>query len=241
MPDQLRREQTRLAVSRVAVALFWDRGLQQTSGEDIAAQLGISVRTLWRHFRSKEATVEPVLSESMRWIADSFHRWPDELSIEEHLADHWGSYRPSTQQIDDDLAGMRVLTMAITQPQLRTGWLIVCAELEQQLLPTVAHRLSRAQNDLVVRVKAAAVAAAFRVAADDVAAQGVHENPTDRHGRPPTQIPGRDTDAVAILAHVVRLVAPDLAGPVVSSLAPPRPTTHQVSDDRPPRRGESVT
>ncbi|MEU4532523.1 helix-turn-helix domain-containing protein [Micromonospora ureilytica] len=215
MSGEVRREQSRLNASRVAVALFWDQGLQQTSGEDIAARLGISVRTLWRHFRSKEATVEPVLSESMRWIADSFHRWPNELSIEEHLADHWGTYQPSTQQIDDDLAGMRVLTMAITEPQLRTGWLIVCAELEQQLIPTVAHRLSRAQDDLVVRVKAAAVAAAFRVAADDVAAQGVHESPADRHGRPPTQIPGRDTDAVAILAHVVRLAAPDLADPVV--------------------------
>ena len=223
MSDRHRRQQTRLDASRVAVALFWDRGLQQTSGDDIAAQLGISVRTLWRHFRSKEAIVEPVLSESMRWIADSFHRWPDELSIEEHLADHWGSYRPSTQQIDDDLAGMRVLTMAVTQPQLRTGWLIVCAELEEQLIPTVARRLSRPTTDLAVRVRAAAVAAAFRVAADDVAAQGVHENPTDRHGRPPTQIPGRDTEAVAILARVVRLVAPDIADPVVSSPAVPDP------------------
>ena len=212
----MRREQIRLDASRVAVELFWHRGLQQTSGEDIAAQLGISVRTLWRHFRSKEATVEPVLSESMRWIADSFHRWPDAVSIEDHLSDHWSTYRPSTQQIDDDLAGMRVLTMAVTQPQLRTGWLIVCAELEDQLIPTVAQRLSRAEDDLVVRVKAAAVAAAFRVAADDVAAQGVHETPTDRHRRPPTQIPGRDTNAVAILAHVVRLVAPDLADPVRS-------------------------
>lgn len=193
------------------MALFWEKGLQGASGEDIAARLGISVRTLWRHFRSKEATVEPVLSESMRWIVESFRRWPHRLSIEEHLADYWGSYQPSTQQMDDDLAGMRILTMAIDEPQLRTGWFIVCAELEQELIPTVADRLGKPEADLVVRVQAAAIASAFRVAADDVAAQGAHENPADRHGRPPTEIPGRDTDAVAILAHVVRLVTPDLA------------------------------
>lgn len=214
MPGQLRREQSRLDASRVAVELFWERGLQQTSGDDIAAELGISVRTLWRYFRSKEAAIEPVLSQSMIWYADSFRRWPLHLSIEEHLADHWGTYLPSTQQIDDDLAAMRVLTMASTEPQLRTGWLTVCAELEQQLVPTVARRLGRTEDDLEVRVIAAAVTAAFRVAADDVAAQGVRESPGDRHGRPPTEIPGRDADAVAILAHVVRLVAPGLAGPV---------------------------
>lgn len=216
MPGQPSREQSRIEASRVAVALFWERGLQQTSGEDIAAELGISVRTLWRYFRSKESAVEPVLSESMSWIAESFRRWPLQLSIEEHLADHWGTYLPSTQQIDDDLAGMRVITMAITEPQLRTGWLTVCAELEHELVPTVARRLGRAEDDLEVRVRAAAVAAAFRVAANDVAALGVREGPGDRHGRPPTEIPGRDTDAVAILAHVVRLVAPDVAGPITA-------------------------
>lgn len=213
MVDRSRSQQLRLDASRAAVELFWERGLQQTSGEDIAAQLGISVRTLWRHFRSKEATVEPVLSESMSWIAESFSLWPDDLSIEEHLAEHWGTYQPSNQQIDDDLAGMRVLTMSVAEPQLRTGWLTVCAELEEQLIPTVARRLARAEHDLIVRVRAAAVAAAFRVAADDVAARGVKEIPADRQGRPPHEIPGRDTNAIAILAYVVRLVAPELADP----------------------------
>ena len=146
-------------------------------------------------------------------LAESFSLWPHDLSIEEHLTEHWGTYHPSIQQIDDDLAGMRVLTMAVSEPQLRTGWLIVCAELEAQLLPTVARRLGRTERDLVVRVGAAAVASAFRVAADDVAARGVKETPTDRHGREPREIPGRDTDAVATLAHVVRLVLPELADP----------------------------
>lgn len=54
----------RLEVSRHACALFWERGVSATSGDDIAAAAGLSTRTIWRYFRSKESCVEPVLALS---------------------------------------------------------------------------------------------------------------------------------------------------------------------------------
>ena len=56
-PDKVsaKQAQARLDVSRHACALFWERGVSGTSGDDIAAAAGLSTRTIWRYFRSKEA------------------------------------------------------------------------------------------------------------------------------------------------------------------------------------------
>lgn len=42
-----KQEQARIAVSRIACALFWERGVAGTSGDDIAAAAGLSTRTIW--------------------------------------------------------------------------------------------------------------------------------------------------------------------------------------------------
>src|SRR5688500_16121626 len=59
-----KQAQARLTVSRLACALFWERGVAGTSGDDIAAAAGLSTRTIWRYFRSKESCVEPVLAKT---------------------------------------------------------------------------------------------------------------------------------------------------------------------------------
>ena len=45
--------EARLAVSRHACALFWERGVPGTSGDDIASAAGLSTRTIWRYFRTQ--------------------------------------------------------------------------------------------------------------------------------------------------------------------------------------------
>ncbi|RYE73640.1 MAG: TetR family transcriptional regulator, partial [Hyphomicrobiales bacterium] len=56
------RENTRLELSRHAARLFLERGVADTTGDDIAAAAGVATRTLWRHFRSKESAVEPLFT-----------------------------------------------------------------------------------------------------------------------------------------------------------------------------------
>src|SRR5690349_5137704 len=75
--------EARLAVSRHACALFWERGVAGTSGDDIAAAAGLSTRTIWRYFRSKEACVEPLLAKSVQRFIGVLDRWPPELSLGE--------------------------------------------------------------------------------------------------------------------------------------------------------------
>src|SRR5690606_33911797 len=75
----------RLAIARQAATLFLTRGVAGTSGKDIAAASGVSERTVWRHFRTKESCVEPLLSRSALRFTEHMRRWSRRISIEDHL------------------------------------------------------------------------------------------------------------------------------------------------------------
>lgn len=158
----------RLAVSRHACALFWERGVAATSGDDIAAAAGLSTRTIWRYFRSKESCVEPLLAKSADRFLASARRWPHELSLSEHLAAEAIAYPLSPQDIEDELSAIRLATMTGSDPALRTAYLMVHDRMERGLIPVIADRLGLPDDDLTVRLCAAAVTGAFRVVDEDV-------------------------------------------------------------------------
>jgi len=158
----------RLAVSRHACALFWAHGVTGTSGDDIASAAGLSTRTIWRYFRSKESCVEPVLAKSLDRFLAVVARWPAELSLGEHLAADAVTHPLTPQDIDDEISAMRIATMTASEPVLRTAYLMVHDEMERGLIPVVAKRLCLSDDDLIVRLCAAAVTGALRVIDEDV-------------------------------------------------------------------------
>jgi AcrR family transcriptional regulator len=164
----VKHAQARLDVSRHACALFWERGVSGTSGDDIAAAAGLSTRTIWRYFRSKESCVEPVLAKSAHRFIAVLDRWPPELSLAEHIAADVVSHPLTQQDIDDEISAMRIATMTASEPALRTAYLMVHDELERGFIPVVAKRLHLPGDDLTVRLCAAAVTGAFRVIDEDV-------------------------------------------------------------------------
>lgn len=163
-----KQAQARLAVSRHAAALFWERGVAATSGDDIAAAAGLSTRTIWRYFRTKESCVEPLLAKSAERFLDSARRWPHELSLIEHLAAEAVSYPLSAQDIEDEVAALRIATLSHTDPALRTAYLMVHDQMERGLIPVVADRLGLPADHLTARLYAATVTGAFRVIDEDV-------------------------------------------------------------------------
>ena len=158
----------RLAVSRHACALFWAHGVSGTSGDDIASAAGLSTRTIWRYFRSKESCVEPVLAKSLDRFLAVLDRWPADLSLGEHLAADAVTHPLTPQDVDDEISAMRIATMTTSEPALRTAYLMVHDDMERGLIPVVAKRLSLAVEDLTVRLCAAAVTGALRVIDEDV-------------------------------------------------------------------------
>lgn len=162
-------------MSRHACALFYEHGVAATSGDDIAAAAGLSTRTIWRYFRSKESCVEPVLAKSAQRFIAIMDRWPDELSLSEHLyADFVANPLPQ-KDIDDEISAMRISTLTMTDPALRTSYLMVHDDLERGLTPVLAKRLRLPEDDLTVRISAAAVTGAFRVIDEDVSRRVILE------------------------------------------------------------------
>jgi AcrR family transcriptional regulator len=160
--------EARLAVSRHACALFWESGVPGTSGDDIASAAGLSTRTIWRYFRTKESCVEPVLAKSLDRFLAVVDRWPPELSLADHLAADVVVHPLTPQDIEDEISAMRIATMTLSEPALRTAYLMVHDDMERGLIPVVAKRLGLPEGDLTVRLCAAAVTGAFRVIDEDV-------------------------------------------------------------------------
>ncbi|NHC37336.1 TetR/AcrR family transcriptional regulator [Scytonema millei] len=165
-----RQQRVRLEISREAARLFWEHGVAATSGEQIASAVGISVRTLWRHFRNKESCAEPVLAQDVEEFVAVLRRWPREVSLEDHLVE-WATNRPrdpDRQSYDEAVIKMTVL--AEKEPDLRAAWLMTNDRIEREMAEIIADRLRRSADDIEVRLHAAAATAVLRVISEDVSA-----------------------------------------------------------------------
>ncbi|GAA1840377.1 TetR/AcrR family transcriptional regulator [Pseudonocardia ailaonensis] len=166
LTDAHRREQ-RLDISRQAVRLFRARGVAATSGEEIARAAGVSERTLWRLFRSKESCVEPLLSLALDAFREVLRSWPPDRDLAEHLAAEY-AFDPGAPPEDVE-AVLAVVRMTRDEPALRAVWLVLHERAEDTFAEVIGARLALPPGSLEVRARAAVVNAALRVATDDLA------------------------------------------------------------------------
>ncbi len=80
-----RKAEIRLEIARAAVDLFVTQGVAATTGEQIGAAVGVSSRTVWRYFPSKESCVRPLFSAGIDLIVDCLRQWGPEQPLEELL------------------------------------------------------------------------------------------------------------------------------------------------------------
>ena len=171
------REDARLTVSRIAARLFLERGVAATSGDDIAAEAGLSKRTVWRYFRSKESCVEPLFAVSALRFVSVLNQWPLDASIETHLHAVVRPQDQTEQEIADDVLAVRLIALLPQEPALRAAWLMSCHLGEEQVIEMVGRRADRPTDDFDVRLCAASVMAAVRVVDEDVSVAAI------THGR----------------------------------------------------------
>lgn len=175
MTDESRLDDARLDVSRHAARLFWEKGFDATSGDDIAAAAGISTRTVWRYFRSKEACVEPVLKVSELRFAALLKQWPKTESIDTFLARSMTAFASDDAFIRDSIAAVRILAVLHREPALRSAWLMACHAAEIELVSVIAGRVSRAVGDFDVRLCAASVTAAMRLVDEEISSAVIND------------------------------------------------------------------
>lgn len=175
MTDESRLDDARLDVSRHAARLFWEKGFDATSGDDIAAAAGISTRTVWRYFRSKEACVEPVLKVSELRFAALLKQWPKTESIDTFLARSMTAFASDDAFIRDSIAAVRILAVLHREPALRSAWLMACHAAEIELVSVIAGRVSRAVEDFDVRLCAASITAAMRLVDEEISSAVIND------------------------------------------------------------------
>jgi mycofactocin system transcriptional regulator len=160
---------SRRAVTRAALELFAERGFEETTVDDVADALGVSRRTLFRYFASKNdmawGDFDWVLARLRRCLRDTR---PDE-PLHEALA---RAVLESNRYEDDQMPELRIRMRLITGvPALQAHSALRYAEWREVIAEWVAQRLACEAGDLIPQTVAHAALgtsmAAFLVWVDD--------------------------------------------------------------------------
>lgn len=157
-----RKAATQLEIARAAAVLFAEHGADQVTAETIASTAGVSLRTFYRYFRTKEDAVAPLLAVG----ADA---WQQALaaSTGDPIAAVPAIIAQQLTPVDEhDHEGLRwirgLLRAAAADPALLTVWHRVNHDSEARLRLIIADHVDGA-DPLGVRLLAAAATDAIRV------------------------------------------------------------------------------
>ncbi|WP_154697658.1 TetR/AcrR family transcriptional regulator [Lentzea guizhouensis] len=153
-----RKAETRLDVARVAVGLFVAKGVAATSAEEIATAAGISSRTLWRYFPTKESCVLPLLTGGIDLAADWLRSWRPGQDMSELLE----TLREAGREAVDRDTLLDLVRLTGTEPGLRGVWLEAHRQAEPVFADALARRGGLEAPDLTAVVQAAMINAALR-------------------------------------------------------------------------------
>ncbi|MFH8976192.1 TetR/AcrR family transcriptional regulator [Streptomyces sp. NPDC017890] len=156
-----RKTAIRLEIARAAVDLFIAQGVAATTGEQIGQAVGVSARTVWRYFPTKESCVQPLFSTGIDTIAAALRQWPPGRPLQEAFEHLWTT--------DAVLPGPDVgalLRLTRTEPGLRAVWLQTHDEAEPAFARALAERAGSPPDDVRPAIWAAMLNAALRAAVE---------------------------------------------------------------------------
>ncbi|WP_329213663.1 TetR/AcrR family transcriptional regulator [Streptomyces sp. NBC_01485] len=159
-----RKAQIRLEIARAAVDLFVGQGVAATTGEQIGQAVGVSARTVWRYFPSKESCVRPLLTAGIDTIAACLREWRPGRPLGDVFA---GLDTDQRVVVGPDPATVGALVrLTRTEPGLRAVWLQTYDEAEPVFARALADRAGRPAGDLRSAIHAAMFNAALRAAVE---------------------------------------------------------------------------
>ncbi|GKQ41822.1 TetR/AcrR family transcriptional regulator [Streptomyces sp. A012304] len=163
-----RKAEIRLEIARAAVDLFVDQGVTATTGEQIGQAVGVSARTVWRYFPSKESCVSPLFSAGIDVMAGALRRRRPGRPLAEAFA-------PLLEADQRFLVGPDPATLAAlirltrAEPGLRAVWLQTYDEAEPVFARALAEAAGLAPDDPRAAIQAAMFNAALRTAVEHYA------------------------------------------------------------------------
>ena len=158
---------TRAALSRAALRLAVEGGLEQLTVDDIAAAADVSPRTFFNYFSSKEEAILAGDADRMRLMLVAVQQRPFDEPIWDVLRRAFTCHLLANGDGDADRAWVAQVRLVKSAPALLAQQLATYAELERRLAAEIARRTgSDVSCDLHPRLVAATVVAAVRVAAE---------------------------------------------------------------------------
>ncbi|WP_253776606.1 TetR/AcrR family transcriptional regulator [Goodfellowiella coeruleoviolacea] len=158
--SERRKDVIRLRIATAALELFKSQGVAATSVEQIAGELGISTRTLWRYSPSKEGCVLPLLTHGLAAVVEKLRAWPRHLPLLDHLL-HESDLAERVPESTLDLA-----RLTRTEPALRSVWLRSYLDAENVFAEVIAERTGLAADALETKVQAGMLNIALRIAVE---------------------------------------------------------------------------
>ena len=157
-----KKQQTRDTIARVALALFAERGYEETTLADIAEAADVSPRTIFAYYESKE---DILFCEEGRFI-DEFKRMLQERPAGVTTVD---AIREFFRSIDPPDEAARLRKQIITDtPGLQMRMSGHAAQLQPILVQSIARDLDAGPDDMRPLLVASSMMAAFMSIRDQV-------------------------------------------------------------------------
>jgi AcrR family transcriptional regulator len=159
---QLRRRSTHEALRRVALAQFADKGFANVTVTQLAAEAGVTERTFFRHFPSKEAVLFQDYETHLEWLAEALAQRPASESL-------FNAVLASVENFPHDVEVVRQAAIArstlISPERIAAQLRVVQFSFAQVLTDFIKTRYVEVPDlDLVAEVAGATLAAALLVA-----------------------------------------------------------------------------
>jgi len=170
---QRKRQQTRERLTRVAMALFLDRGFEATTLDDIAAAADVSRRSFFHYFASKEDVVFAWQEESTAALIAAVAARPANESM---LAAAENAIAAMVGQLEPGEA-LAMARLKRDNPALQARDQVKYDKLERALAEALSKRAGHKRKKLEAQLVAMIATGAMRIGGELWAAEGARENP----------------------------------------------------------------
>jgi AcrR family transcriptional regulator len=159
-PRTLRSERTREALRRAALARFLSQGFDVTTAEEIAADAGVTSRTFYRHFTSKQDLLFADYDEGLHWFRQALLDRPASEPIDKAVSQAIFAF-PYDYSAVTDIAALRAHSLddARVTDHIRRVELDFAQVVEARLRRT-GEIVGTADRELLIVVRARTIAAA---------------------------------------------------------------------------------
>ena len=135
---QVAKEFVAREIEEAAIKLFADRGYDNVTAADIAAAIGLSRRTFFRYFASKEQVLQAHALRLQQRVIRAFERRPPEEPAAVALR---YAFLDTADVGQDEREGMRLRNRVLRDYQGQSGWVPLAPEMATTLTELVAARM----------------------------------------------------------------------------------------------------